>query len=288
MYRIAGAVVRGANILELALGRAQFRQMAFERGRPRLDVPDDLVTLGVGLAPSQQPQHLLLLVVRRLHVAIPRRNFGLLLEPLDLAIEFTQDVFDPRQVVARIAKPVLRLAPALLVLRDASRLLEEDPQLLGPCLDDARDHALADDGVGPRAEAGAEEHVVNVAPAHVLVVDVVARRAVARQHALDGDLAVLSPGAADAAVVVVEDQLDARAAGGLAIDRAVEDDVLHRLAAQLGGLAFAEHPAHGVDDVGLAAAVGADDTDEVTGHIDRGRIDKGLEPGELDLPKMHV
>src|SRR4029453_3743516 len=31
-----------------------------------------------------------------------------------------------------------------------------------------------------------------------------------------------------------------------------------------------------------------DDTDEAAGHIDRGRIDKGLEPGELDLPKTHV
>ena len=104
VYRIAGAVVRGANILELALGRAQFRHMAFKRGRPRLDVPDDLVTLGVGLAPSQQPQHLLLLVVRRLHVAIPRRNFGLLLELLDLAIELLQDVVDARQVLARVAR----------------------------------------------------------------------------------------------------------------------------------------------------------------------------------------
>ena len=129
---------------------------------------------------------------------------------------------------------------------------------------------------------------MHVAPPHILVVDVVARCAVARQHALDRDLAVLGPCAADASVVVVEHELDAGAAGGLAIDRAVEDDVLHRLAAQLGGLAFAEHPAHGVDDVGLAAAIRADDTDQGAGHIDRGGIDKGLKPGELDLPKTHV
>ena len=140
--------------------------MAFERGRARLDVAHDLVTLGLGLAPAQQPQHLLLLVVRRLHVAIARRDLGLLLEPLDLAVEFAQDVFDPRQVVARVRQPVLGLAAALLVLGDAGGLFEEQAQLLGPRLDDARDHALADDGVGARAEAGAEEHVLHVAAAH--------------------------------------------------------------------------------------------------------------------------
>ena len=124
-------------------------------------------------------------------------------------------------------------------------------------LDDPRDHALADDGVGARAETGAEEDVLDVAAAHRQVVDVVARGAVAREHALDGDFGVLAPLAGGAAVGVVEHQFDAGAAAGLARRRAVEDHVLHRLAAQLGGARFAEHPAHGIDDVGLAAAVRA-------------------------------
>ena len=129
---------------------------------------------------------------------------------------------------------------------------------------------------------------MNVAPPHLLVVDVVARGAVARQHALDGDLAELRPLAADAAVVVVEREFDARAAAGLAIDRAVEDDVLHRLAAQFGRLRLAEHPAHRVDDVGLAAAVRSDYADQVSWHVDLRGIDEGLESGELDLAQTHV
>src|SRR5204863_3307151 len=164
---------------------------------------------------------------------------------------------------------VLGLATALLVLGDAGGLLEEQAQLLGLALDDAADRALADDGVGARPQAGAEEDVLHVAPAHRLVVDVVARRAVARQHALDRDLGKRVPLPAGARVFVAEHQLDAGAAGRLALARAVEDHVLHRLAAQLARLALAEHSAHGVDDVGFAAAVGPDDADALAGQLER-------------------
>ena len=54
----------------------------------------------------------------------------------------------------------LGFAAALLVLGDARGLLEEHAQLLGLRLDDARDHALLDDRVAARAEAGAEEQSV--------------------------------------------------------------------------------------------------------------------------------
>ena len=124
---------------------------------------------------------------------------------------------------------------------------------------------------------------MDVAAADRDVVDVVRRIAVARQHALDRDLGVLAPLAADAAQAVVEVQLDRRAADRLALAGAVEDDVLHRLAAQRRGLRLAQHPAHGVDDVGLAAAVGADDADELSGRRDRRGVDERLEAGELDL-----
>src|SRR4029079_16129616 len=93
--------------------------------------------------------------------------------------------------------------------------------------------------------------------------------------------------AAGAALVVREHELDARAARGLPQVRAVEDHVLHRLAAQLARLALAEHPAHRVDDVGLAAAVGADDADELPGKLEVGRLDEGLETGELDRVETH-
>ena len=93
----------------------------------------------------------------------------------------------------------------------------------------------------------------------------------------------MTPLSADPSLAVVEAELDRRAADRLAIAGAVENHVLHRLAAQRRCFRLAQHPAHGVDDVRLAAAVGPDDADELAGRRDRSRIDERLEPGELDL-----
>jgi len=48
-----------------------------------------------------------------------------------------------------------------------------------------------------------------------------------------------------------------------------------------GGLA--QHPAHGVDDVRLAAAVGADDAYQLSGDGDMSGIYERLETCEIDL-----
>jgi hypothetical protein len=181
----------------------------------------------------------------------------------------------------------LGLAAALAVLRDAGGFLEEHAQLLRLRLDDAGDHPLLDDRVGPGAQAGAEEQVAHVAATDGDVVDVVAGVAVPFEHALDGDLAVLRPGAGRPAEAVVEHEFDAGPVGGLAVAGAVEDDVLHGLAAQMLGGRLAEHPAHGVDHVGLAAAVRTDDADELPGQGHVGRVDERLEAGELDVGKAH-
>src|SRR5262249_10558952 len=157
------------------------------------------IALGAGIAPAQVPEQVLLEAEVGLDLLVARSDLRLRLELLELRAKLQADVGDARQVLARVGEPVLGLAPALLVLGDAGPLLEEYAQFLGLCLDDARDHALLDDGVGARAEAGAEEDVLDVAPAHVQAVDVVARLAVALQDALDRDLAVLRPLAAGAA-----------------------------------------------------------------------------------------
>ena len=206
-------------------------------------------------------------------LAVFGRDLRLRVELLELLAELDADVLDAREILARVGEPPFGLLAPLLVLGDAGGLLEEHAQLLGLRLDDARDHPLLDDRVGARPEPGAEEEIVDVAAAHRDVVDVVRRIPVARQHALDRDLGVLPPLAADAAQAVVEVELDRRAADGLALARAVEDHVLHRFAAQRRGLRLAEHPAHGVDHVGLAAAVGTDDADELAGRGD-GRRDR--------------
>ena len=86
-------------------------------------------------------------------------HLGLACQAPDLAAELVADVVDAGEVLARVLQPVLGLLAPLLVLGDAGGLFEEEAQLVGLGLDDARDHALVDDGVGARPEAGAEEEV---------------------------------------------------------------------------------------------------------------------------------
>ena len=62
--------------------------------------------------------------------------------------------------------------------------------------------------------------------------------------------------------------------------RAGEDDVLHLAAAQRLGALLAHHPGEGVDDVGLAGAVGPDDAGDARLELERGRGGEGLEPLE--------
>ena len=174
-----------------------------------------------------------------------------------------------------------------MVAGDASRLFEETAQFLGLCLDDTRDHPLLDDGVGARPQSRAEEEIDHVAAAHALPIEEIAGFAAADDHALDRDLGESPPGAGHAAVGVVEDELDARARQGLSLVRAVEDHVGHLLAAQGGGAHLAEHPAHGVDHVRFAAAVGPDDAHQRAREHERGRLDEGLETGQFDLDESH-
>ncbi len=230
---------------------------------------------------------MLLLFAVGLQLAVARGHFGLRLQLFELAVEFAQDVLDPGQVLAGVGQAVLGLAAAFLVARHAGRLFEEHPQFFGARLDQAVDHALADDGVAAGAQARAQEDVVDVAAADLLVIDEVAAGAVAGQDAAHGDFGVAAPLAGGAPFAVVEHHFHRGPGGRLAVARAVEDDVLHGLAAQLRGLGLAQHPAHGVDDVRLAAAIGTHHAHQLAGHGNHGGIDERLEAGEFELSKTH-
>jgi hypothetical protein len=236
-----------------------------------------------GIAPAHIPKKMLLELQIVLQLLIAGRDLRLRIELFDLRAELGADVGDPRQVLARVCETGLGLLAPLLVFRDARRLLEEHAQLFGLRLDDARNHALLDDRVGARPEAGAEEHIGDVASANVRAVDVVVRLAVALQDALHRDFSVLRPLAGGAPERVVEAELDRGARERRAVERTVEDDVLHRVAAKRGRARLAEDPAHRVDDVRFAAAVRADDADPLAGHVNGGGIDERLETGQLYL-----
>ena len=182
----------------------------------------------------------------------------------------------------------LRFAPALLIERDACGFLKVDPQLIRLCRRKACDHGLRDDCVASRTETGAEEDFLHVALSHLLMIDVVGGNAFARHHAADGELFILPPGALHGMVGIVEHELDARAPEGFSRGGAREDEFGRRFAAQLAPAPFAEHPAHGVDDVGLPAAIGPHDHDVGGADVDHGRIRKAFEAGYFDLAQAQL
>ncbi len=75
--------------------------------------------------------------------------------------------------------------------------------------------------------------------------------------------------------------------GGAAGGGAVENHILHALAAQLFGRSFAQHPAHGIDHVGFAAAVGTDHGHQLAGHVNGGGVGERFETGKFDGGEAH-
>src|SRR5690606_39271123 len=238
--------------------------------------------LGVELAPAQGLELGLGLALLLLEFGVLFGGLGLALEALELAPQLVADVGEALEVLLGAAHAVLGVAAALLVLGNAGGLLDEHPQVLRAGLDQVGDHALLDDGVAAGPKAGAEEDVGDVPAPALVAVEVVAGLAVSGDLAADGDLGVAGVLAAEGAVAVVEDELDGSLAHRLAAAGAVEDDVGHRFAPQVLGGAFAHHPAHGVDDVGFAAPVGAHNRAQIAGEMYRGRVHEGLEPRQLD------
>jgi len=67
-------------------------------------------------------------------------------------------------------------------------------------------------------------------------------------------------------------------AEGLAGLTAAEDHVLHLIAAEVLGALLTQHPAYGIGDVALAAAVGAHDGGDAGLEVERGLLEEGLKP----------
>ena len=156
--------------------------------------------LRLDLAQPEREQfrvQLALLLLERLVAAGGR---GLALQVPELLLDLVAQVGETREVLARVPDAALGLAAALLVAGDAGGLLEERAHLVGPCLDDARDHVLLDDRVAARTEAGAEEELRDVLAATARAVQEVRRRAVAGHDAPQRYLGVAGVLAAELAV----------------------------------------------------------------------------------------
>ncbi len=181
-----------------------------------------------------------------------------------------------------------RLAAPLLVLGDTGRFLDIDAQLFRLGLDESGNHALLNDGVGARAEAGAQENIRDVLAAAAYAVQKVIRLGFARHQSLDGDFRKLGILAPETTIRIIEDQLNGGLGNRLAGSRTIENHIRHGLAAQVLGGRLTHDPAHSVDDIRLATTIGANHGRQIGREVCDGWIHKGFEAHQLDAFQSHV
>ena len=166
-----------------------------------------------------------------------------------MIVQFAQNILNAGQIIARVVQAVFSFAATLFVLGYACGFLEKHAQFFGFGFNDARNHTLPDNRIRARPQARAHENILHIAAAHLLVVDVITRTAIAREHTTHRDFGVLSPLTARATLGIVKHQFDRRTRGGFAITRAIKNHIGHGFTAQLGRTRLAKHPARRIHDV---------------------------------------
>ena len=112
---IARGVMRLAHSFQIGLNTSQIGQAALQRVHGAGGICLDFGLIRLGLTAFQKPLLMLLerdLRLQRIELA---RHLGLLLQLVQVGIEFTQDIVNAGQVLARIREAIFRLTPALLV-----------------------------------------------------------------------------------------------------------------------------------------------------------------------------
>ena len=169
---------------------------------------------------------------------------------------------------------------AALELAEPGRLLDQLAPLLRLRGEHGLDLALADDRVHRAAEPHVGQQLDEVGATHLRLVDEVLALTAAVQAPRDRDLGEVE--VAEAAALVVEDELDLARLGRCAALGAVEEDVVRFLRAQLGGRQRAGGPDDRVGDVRLAGAVRADDDCDARLELQLERVRERLEAAQAE------
>ena len=214
--------------------------------------------------------------------ALGRR--GLQLERLEPGAQLALDVARALEVGGDARELRLGALPAALELAQPGGLLDEAAALVGPRQQHLVDGALGDDAVQLAPQAGLGQEVAHVEAAHGLAVEQVVAVAGAVEPAHHRELAARH---ADAAVAVVEHELDlADAARGVLLG-AREEHVLAGLGADLAGRLRGHRPLQRVGDVGLARAVRADHDRHAALEAQLDRLAERLEAAQADGAQVH-
>ena len=234
---------------------------------------------GGGFAPAGEQQACLggLNPVGEFGIAF--RLLGLPLQRGDLRVEPGHQVFQPGKIGLGGAQLALGVLAADVQASDPGGLLKHRAAFCRAGGDHLRDLALTNERGGVRASGRIGEGEGDVLGAHVAAVDAVG----AACAALDppGDDQFLVP-----VIAGVEHHFGKVA--GWPRGGAREDHVLHPARSHRLGRGFPHHPADRFEQVGLAAAVGADDPGQAGFDSQFRRLDEALEAAELEPVDLHL
>ncbi len=216
------------------------------------------------------------------------RLAGLAAQALQLALDLCGHFGEAFQIGLGGAQLQLGLMAAGVEPRNAGGFFQDAAAVLRLGGDQFRDLALPDKRGGVRAGRGVGEQELDVLAAHRAAIELVGRARAALQFAqYFQDVGIVEFGRG-APVSIVQHQRDL---GGLARWPAIgtgEDEIVHLPAAHGARRGGAHHPAQGFQQVGLAAAIGADNAGQPRLDKQVLGINKGFEAGDTEFRNMHA
>ena len=142
---------------------------------------------------------------------------------------------------------------------DTGGVFENAPARLRLGADQFADLPLAHQRRRMRAGGGIGEQKLHVAGAHFAAVDSIGRAAFTLDAPADFEIFVVIQRDRRESLGIVDDERHFGCVARRPSRAAREDDIVHRGGAQALIRALAHHPAHGLDEIGLAAPVRPDD-----------------------------
>ncbi len=232
-----------------------------------------------------------------LQLFVPARLRRLALQRIHLPPDLFQNVEHARQILFRAFQLGFRQPFLGFEFADPRGFFDDRAAVLRLVAEDLPDASLLDDGVAFRAQARADEEILDVAQTRGPAVDQVFAFARPEQPPRDGNFAWFVNRMTMAVRVTIlfmpivqvnngmlrvggrihQRHRNRRQPKWLAVARSGEDHVFHPRPAQALGRLLAQHPADRVAEVGFSTAVGSNHRrDTRTGELHLGSVKEGL------------
>ena len=239
------------------------------------------------LAPAAEEQHPLAAPQLFANFAVACRLPRLSGQCGDLLGQPFQHIIDAQKVLLGPVQFQLGLMAAGIQTTDPGRLFQNPPPRFRFGVDQFRDLALPHKGRAVAAGRGIGKQHLHIAGTHILGVDLVGAACVAGDSAHNFDRVRIVEAAGRKAILVVDHDADFGKMTRAACGGPGKDHILHPATAHRRRAVFAHDPAQRLQKIGLAAAIGANNTSQpLMDHQIRG-VDKAFEAVKPEAVKTH-